>query len=539
MSNPINPKTFVKGAAVLGAASLLVQILGAAFRIPLANIIGDEGMGYFQTAYPIYIFILVFSTNGAPAAISKMVSEKVVRGNYTEAHRIFRTSFLLMAILGVGSALAVFLLAKPIVNAFGDPGAYYALIAIAPALLFVPLMSVFRGYFQGYQVMLPTAISQTVEQLVRVIVGLSLAFLLLPKGLQIAAAGASGAGSIGPIFGALFIALAYFYVKKRHKLPFDGGNKEDLEPEPNRSILLRMAKIAIPITIGVSVFPIMNVVDLLVVMRRLQDLGMTTAEANALYGQLSGYAGPIVNLPQSLALAMALSLVPAIAAAKSMKSREDMDNNIRLGLRISCIIAIPCALGVMVIPQQILDLIYPALAGTTQTAAHCLFLLGPGIFFICVAQAMAGVLQGLGKPGLSLISVVTGAAVKYVISYVLVGIEAFNVSGAAIGTTAGFCVVAVMNVWYVRRETHTKHDLKLTFLRPTVCSIVAIFVVWAVCVGGSHFMSQALATILALLIAMAVYGIMLIKTKAILPEEVHTFPKGDQIYKILEKLRLV
>ena len=196
----MNGKTFIKGAAILGIAGLLVQILGAVFRIPLANIIGEEGMGYFQTAYPIYIFLLVFSTNGAPAAISKMTSERIAQRNYSEAHRIFKISFILMIIIGIVTSLAVFLGAEAIVNYFGDPGAYYAMIAIAPALLFVPIMAVFRGYFQGYQVMGPTAGSQLTEQVVRVAVGLTLAVVLVPSGIEYAAAGASGAGSIGPVF---------------------------------------------------------------------------------------------------------------------------------------------------------------------------------------------------------------------------------------------------------------------------------------------------------------------------------------------------
>ena len=215
MNTTIHPKTFVRGAVVLGLAGLMVQVLGAVFRIPLANIIGDEGMGYFQTAYPIYIFILIFSTNGAPAAISKMVSENIARGNYSEAHRIFRISFVLMMGIGVVSSLAIWLLAGPIVRIFGDPEAYYAMVAIAPALLLVPVMAVFRGYFQGFQVMGPTAVSQVVEQVVRVIIGLSLAVILLPKGVSVAAAAASGAGSIGPIFGTLIIALIYLYMKRK------------------------------------------------------------------------------------------------------------------------------------------------------------------------------------------------------------------------------------------------------------------------------------------------------------------------------------
>ncbi len=538
MNKAVHHRSFVRGAAVLGLAGLMVQLLGALFRIPLANIIGDEGMGYFQTAYPVYIFILVFSTNGAPAAISKMVSERIAIGNYSEAHRIFKVSFVLMIVLGAVTSLAVYLLAGPIVRAFGDPEAYYAMVAIAPALLFVPIMSVFRGYFQGYQVMEPTAGSQLVEQVVRVAVGLTLAVVLMPKGVPAAAAAASGAGSIGPVFGTLFIWLVYRSMRKRSRLPFDGGDANPSKRESGKKIMARLAWIAVPITIGVSVFPIMNLIDLLVVMRRLQAAGFTAHEANALYGQLSGYAGPIVNLPQSLALAVALSLVPAIAAAKSTGDRRNMDRNIRLGLRVSFIIGVPCAFGLMAIPQQLLDLIYPFREGQTEVAAKCMFLLGLGVIFICVAQAMAGILQGLGKPGLSVIWIIAGAAVKYLVSYVLVGMETLNVSGAAIGTTAGLFAAAAVNYFYVRRATGTRHDLILAILKPLLCGAASILVTVALCYGGGRLTDSHWLTFIAVVAAAVLYIILLIKTKTILPEEVRVLPKGEKIYRLLEKLKL-
>ncbi|MBQ3389921.1 MAG: polysaccharide biosynthesis protein [Firmicutes bacterium] len=538
MKNAAHPKSFVRGAAVLGLAGLMVQALGALFRIPLANIIGDEGMGYFQTAYPVYIFILIFSTNGVPAAISQMVSGNTARGNYSEAHRIFRISFVLMIAVGVVSALAVWLLAGPIVRFFGDPGAYYAMAAIAPALLIVPVMAVFRGYFQGFQIMEPTAGSQIVEQVVRVAVGLTLAVVLLPKGVAVAAAAASGAGSIGPVFGALFIILVYRSMRKKSMLPFDSGNASLEKPEPGKSILRRLVGIAVPITIGVSIFPIMNMVDLLVVMRRLEAAGFSAHEANGLYGQLSGYAGPVVNLPQSLALAMALSLVPAIAAAKSIGDRRRMNNNIRLGLRVAIMIGVPCAFGIMAIPQQLMDLIYPARAGQTETAAKCLFLLGLGVIFICVAQAMAGILQGLGKPGRSVVGIIIGAAVKYLVSYILVGMPELNVSGAAIGTSAGLFAAAMVNYHFVRRLTGTRHNMKRAVLLPVLCGIASVLVAVVLCYGVGHFTGSHWVTFLAVVASAVVYCVMLIKTKAILPKEVKAFPKGEKIYRLLKKVRL-
>lgn len=535
----MNGKTFIKGAAILGIAGLLVQILGAVFRIPLANIIGEEGMGYFQTAYPIYIFLLVFSTNGAPAAISKMTSERIAQRNYSEAHRIFKISFILMIIIGIVTSLAVFLGAEAIVNYFGDPGAYYAMIAIAPALLFVPIMAVFRGYFQGYQVMGPTAGSQLTEQVVRVAVGLTLAVVLVPSGIEYAAAGASGAGSIGPVFGTLFIFFVYMIAKRDKSLPFEGGNTEGFIPESKGTILKKLAGIAVPITIGVSIFPIMNLMDLLVVMRRLQDVGFTSAEANALYGQLSGYAGPIINIPQALALAVSLSLVPAIAAAKSVGDKPFMDQNIRLGLRTAFIIGVPCSLGLMIIAGPIIDLIYPMQAEGADAAVSCLFWLGAGVVFICVAQTMAGILQGLGRPMLSVVGIAAGAAVKYIVSYLLIGVSFLNVSGAAIGTSVGLLTVALVNMYFVKRTEDTAHDLRLAAVKPLICGGLMAAAVIIINYGIGAFIESRIITVAAIGAAVVVYGVSLIKTKTILPEEIKTLPKGEKIYKLLAKLRMI
>ncbi|MEL7659013.1 MAG: polysaccharide biosynthesis protein, partial [Bacillota bacterium] len=256
----MSKKTFLRGAAVLGVAGLLVQVMGAIFRIPLGNIIGDEGMGYYQTAYPIYVFLLVFSTNGAPAAISKMTSERVALGKHSEAHRVFKLSFILMFALGISASAVFFFGAEMIVNALKNPGAYYAMISIAPALLFVPIMAVYRGYFQGLQQMEPTAVSQLAEQAVRVAVGLTLAVVLLPKGITYAAAGATIGTSIGPIAGVIMLVIIYYI--KRHKLHLEiKKNDTTEEKESAGKIISTLAAIAIPITIGVSIVPIMNIVD--------------------------------------------------------------------------------------------------------------------------------------------------------------------------------------------------------------------------------------------------------------------------------------
>nr|WP_315020842.1 polysaccharide biosynthesis protein [uncultured Aminipila sp.] len=532
----MSKKSFLKGAAILGIAGLLVQVMGAIFRIPLGNIIGDNGMGYYQTAYPIYVFLLVFSTNGAPAAISKMTSERIAIGRNDEAHRVFKLSFILMFVLGIVASSIFFFGAEPIVNALGNPGAYYAMLAIAPALLFVPIMAVFRGYFQGMQEMGPTATSQLIEQAVRVTIGLMLAIMLVPKGLEYAAAGATVGTSIGPIAGVLVLIIIYLY--KKNKLPLKNETK-DTNKESAGSILKTLAAIAIPITIGVSILPIMNIADVVIVMRRLQSIGFTGEEANALYGQLTGMAGPVINIPMALALSMALSMVPAIAAAASTKDTAFLNMNVRLGLRTAMIIGVPCSFGLMALSEPIMKLIYPLQAESAISSSGCLFYLAIGIVFLCIAQTMAGTLQGLGKPGIAVWGLAAGVVVKCVSTFVLTGVPELNVEGAAIGSTLGYITIGLINFVAVKKMTGITFDLKLSIWKPLISGIVMFILVFGAYRSCAGFIGNSLSTVVAIGIGAAVYGLMLLKIKAIEENEIVMLPKGGTLIKLLKKCKLV
>ena len=533
----MSKKTFLKGAAILGVAGLLVQVMGAIFRIPLGNIIGDEGMGYYQTAYPIYVFLLVFSTNGAPAAISKMTSERVALGKHSEAHRVFKLSFILMFALGIVAFAVFFFGAEYIVHALKNPGAYYAMVSIAPALLFVPIMAVFRGYFQGLQQMEPTAVSQLVEQAVRVAVGLSLAVVLLPKGVEYAAAGATVGTSIGPIAGVLMLVLIYYI--KRRSLNKEMENSSTEERESAGKIIGTLAAIAIPITIGVSIVPIMNIVDVVVVMNRLQDIGYTLKEANALYGQLTGMAGPIINIPMALALSIALSMVPAIAAANSVGDTEFLDTNVRLGLRTAMIIGVPCTFGLMALSEPIMLLLYPLQAESASSAAPCLLILSIGIIFLSVSQTMAGILQGLGRPYIAVISLGVGVVVKAAATYIFTGIHGLNIEGAAIGSTVAFGVIGILNFIMVKKYTGTKFDLNLSVWKPVLSGVVMSVIVLVIYYPLKGILGNSLSTVLAVGAGAAVYGIMLLRTKAIETNEIRLLPKGDKLERLLKKIKLI
>ena len=520
-------KSFMQGALVLGIAGLIIKLLGAIFRIPLANIIGEEGMGYYQTAYPIYVLFLTLSTAGIPIAISKLVSERCSLEEYRAANKVFRVSFLLLSAIGIVSSISLFLGAEAIVGALGNPKALLAMKAIAPALLFVPIMAAFRGYFQGMQNMKPTAASQIIEQLFRVAAGLSLSILLVQSGRHYAAAGASFGATAGAIAGLAGIAIIYYTHRRAlHHQMLRGRKGTD---ESTASILSRIFVIAVPVTIGAAIMPIMGTIDVAIVMKRLQATGYTEQAANSLYGQLTGMAGPLINFPQVLSMSIAMSLVPAIAGAYQRRDMEFLRHEVELGVRTSMLIGLPSALGLMVLAEPIMLLLYPMQKASAVSAASSLFLLAFGVIFLSVVQTLTGVLQGLGKQMIPVRNLMIGALAKVILTYTLTGIESINVRGAALGTVVAYMLAAFLNLLAVRQYTGVKFDWKLTVGKPVSSVLVmsgVVFVIYRLALPAA---GNAIATLSAILAGGLIYFSMLFVTGCITEEELLLLPKGKKL----------
>lgn len=526
----VKKKSFLQGAAILAAAGVVIKLMGAAFRIPLANIIGPLGMSYYQTAYPIYNLFLTVSTAGIPVAISRMVAERYAAGNHYEAHRVFKVSFLLLMIIGTISSTLLFFGAEAYATSAETPEATLAIKAIAPALLLVSLMAAFRGYFQGTQNMKPTALSQIFEQLFRVAIGLTLAIVLVKKGLEVAAAGASFGATAGSAFGLISIALIYMLHKQSIHRKINRGPKRSVDRAGK--ILVRIFMIALPITIGAAIMPLMNMIDVQIVKSRLIDIGYSHDAAGTLFGELTGFAAPLINLPQVLIQAIAISLVPTIAAAYQRRDTEFLKYNVSTGLRTAMIIAMPCAFGMMTLAEPIMLLLYPLKKASAVSAAPCLFILAIGIIFLSGIQTLTGVLQGIGKQNIPVRNLFVGALVKVACTFYLTGIESINVKGAAIGTVATYVVTFLLNLAAVKKYTGASFNVGLTFIRPLI-SVVAM----SVCALGTYkltvgMVGNSIATLAGVAIGGCVYLVMIFATKSITSEELAMMPKGDKLVKL-------
>ncbi len=526
----------IKGATILAVAGIISKLLGAVFRLPLANLIGAEGMSYYGVAYPVYSFFLVLSVAGFPVAISRMVSERTALGDHRNAFRTYKVSFTLMIAIGIVSFLICFFGAGQIATAMGNPGAKASLMAIAPALLLAPIVSSFRGYFQGQQNMLPTGTSQVFEQFVRVGVGLSLSFLFAKKSLELASAGATFGASAG-LVAALAVLLIIFYATKRKRNALI--EKSIVREETNKGLLKELFGIAIPITIGSTIMPLMMILDSMIIMRRLQATGWTLAESKTLYGLISGFCDPLIGFPGVFIDAVSMSLLPAVTAAYALKKKDEMERTIQTGIKTMMVVAYPCAIGLIVLARPILHMLYPFRAEEAELAVANLQILSLSIITLSAMRTFSTSLQAVGKMVLPVVNLFIGALVKIVTSYVLVGIPALNINGAAIGSVAAYLVAGVLNYRALKKYSGAELDLGSTFVRPLVASGIMGVATIAVYKLGMHFIgSNSVSALVSILAAVAVYFVLIFATKTMSREEALMLPAGSKLVRLSDKLHL-
>ena len=537
-------KSLVTSTAVLAAAGILVKVLGAFFRIPLTNWIGAAGMANYAPAYAIYSVLLVVSTAGLPVATSKMVAERYAVGQYKEAERVFRLSRTIMIILGVAGAAAVLFGAGVIADIVHVPGSALAMQATAPALVIVPIMSAYRGYFQGQQNMNPTAVSQVMEQIFRVGVGLSLGYFMMNGTLFAEQYDAGARGAAGGCFGASagglagLVTVLFIYGLSKRAIKKRIRSDKNKVREPSSDIIKTIVKIAVPITIGAALLPLMNAIDASIVNYRLQASGWDVHTASDLYGQLTSMADPIIGFPQVFMQAIIVSIVPMVSAAKRLNDRAELNETVSLGLRMTTMIAFPCTVGLLILAKPTLLLLYPLQKESAISATPCLQVLAIGFIFLGLVTTMTGILQGLTKQNWPVVNLAAGIAVKIIITWILVGIHEINIVGAAIGTLCAYLTAAALDFRCVKKFTGVKIPVKETIVKPAVSAIVMggfVFAAYRLFMMAGH---NSVATLASILVGAVVYGIMIIKTKAITRDEIINIKFGGAIARVCDKLRL-
>ena len=529
--------TLMQGATILAIAGIVSKIFGAIFRIPLTNMIGAEGQSYYGAAYPVYQFFYVIATAGFPVAISRMVSERVAVGDYINAEKSYKIALKVTIFISAVSFLICCFGADAIASGIiKNPGAAPSIRAISIALIFTPFVASYRGYFQGYQMMTPTAVSQVIEQIIRVCAGLALAYMFFRTNLELAAAGATFGASAGMIAAMVVLFIIYRRDKQRREENF---KRSIVKIETTKERLKELVEIVIPITIGSAIMPLMMLIDAAVVMRRLQSTGWSLADSKTLYGLISGYCDPLVNLPVVFIDAICISLIPAVTTAFTLKIKADLDGNIRTGLKTMMIISFPCAVGLTVLAKPILLLLYPRQPEEAVMAVPTLQILAVGIITLAIMRTLSASLQGIGKMTLPVINLFLGAVAKIAITFILVGLPLLNIKGAAIGSVCAYLTAGVLNYLGLRRHADVDIDFGSVFIRPFLAS--AIMGVSAVAVYKVIYLvhpSNLMATGIAIISAVIVYFVMVFITKAITKEELALIPKGELIYNLAVKMHL-
>ncbi|MGB9866604.1 MAG: putative polysaccharide biosynthesis protein [Bacillota bacterium] len=521
-------ESFVKGAFVLTAAAFLTKLLGAVYRIPLYPILGDQGFGLFQMAYPIYGMALVLSTSGINVAISKLVAERLASGDRKGAAEAFKSSLVLLAASGLVFGGLLFAASGWIAaRVTHDSRATLSIAAISPAVLLVSVMSAYRGLFQGLQQMVPTAVSQVVEQLVRVITMLLLAVLLMPRGVEFAAAGATFGAVTGAVAGLIYL-LAVF--RQSHVTKFVGSSAAGVSV-PTMGTVLR---IAIPVSLASGVLGLTQIVDMALVPWRLQAAGLSVPVATAQYGEMSGAALPLVNLPTILTAALQVSLVPAIAADSAVGDAQRVTARMRTALRLTFQVMLPAATGLWVLAEQIAILLF-----RDPDVAVPLASLASSAVFMGLQQTTSGILQGLGLLQLPVRHLLWGTSAKFVITLWLT--SAVGIRGACYGTVVGFAVAALLNLTALARRFGRLLSLRDMLVAPSVACLVmaaALRPMYAAARALTH--SGNVSTLLAIVGGMLVYSAGVGLLGGLKREDVQVIPVvGQRLALVLQRLGLL
>lgn len=498
----MSSEKFLRGAAILTMAGLTVKVIGSFNRILLSRLLGGEGIGLYQMAYPVYLLLLAISSAGIPVAISIIVAEKVARNDYYNVQRVFKVSLGLMALTGLVFAVSLFTAAGWLIenNIISDPRAYYGLVALTPAVFFSTILACFRGFFQGHQLMTPPAVSQILEQLVRVMTMVLLAYYLLPYGLEYAAAGAAFGAVPGGITG--LIVLSFFYC--RYKKSWHREMLQAAVPKEKAfSIVKRLVLLALPVSCANIMVPISSSIDMLLVPNRLVASGFAVDEATTLFGYLAGMAQPLLMMATIPTMSLAASLVPAVSEAHILQDSVGIENKASTAMKLCCLLTVPAAVGMSVLAEPISLLLY----GTAE-AATAIRHSGPAIWFLGMHQITTGLLQGIGIINVPMFNMLCGIVAKVAAVWLLTD-ATYNIAGAAWATNINFALATILNIWVLRKY-------KISFPWQTVIKIICAALLMG---AAAYYLHPLLLDMLPLkaLAAAATIGAAAVLYAALLP----------------------
>ena len=583
MSSSAKRNTFYGAAAILTVSTILVKIIGAIFKIPLIAILPEEAYGDFNGAYNIYSFFLTISTAGLPVALSKTVSECHTLGRENQKRQVFRVAFGAFLFMGLFSFLCMSVFGQIVATyVIGNEKAVFCVWALAPAVLCTCCCSAFRGYAQGHMNMLPTAISQIIEALCKLVLGLGLAMLIMrltiwPDDIrnQLAASGALIGVSFGSILSVLYLAFNHVRTRRRESTPATD------RADRGRTVLVRLLKLAIPITLSSCSMSLVTIIDTNLVNHQLQSVftaiqgGLggiensfldifpkaaavlaentqawqqalltdpaTTLDpildsARSLYGTYSKTMS-VYNLPFNLMIPLTACIVPGISACLARRDGLGAQRITESAMRMAALIALPCGFGLLALGGPIMELI--ALGNVdTDIAGPILSILGVASIFVCFQLVGTAILQANGIVNLPIITVIIGGVTKIVVNYTLVGNPKIMIFGAPVGTLCCFAVISTLNLLIIKRAVPHPPRYLVALGKPLLASVIMAAAAW-----GSHGLlsrvlygslgKDMLATAGAILVGVVVYAVLVLALRTLTHEDLEMMPGGKKLAKIL------
>ena len=527
---------FLKGTMILTIASFVVKVIGSLNWIFVSRILGGEGIGLYQMAFPIYFFAMTVSQAGVPVAISIITAERVALNDIFGAKRVFRIAMGLMLVTGVIFSVLTYFSASWLIEwqLIRDARAYMSVVVLAPTVFFVTFLAASRGYLQGWQRMTPTAVSQIVEQIFRVITMIVLADLFLPWGLDYAAAGASLGALAGAVTG--LIVLVYFHIKLNKEIEIKyAANLQPTEQSANEStisIVKRMFKLALPVSAASIMLPVVSNLDLMIVPQRLEVAGYSVRQATELFGYLNGMAVPLINLATILTASLAVSIVPAISEARALKQKDRIFLLTASGVRISNFVCFPAFVVVFFLATPISSLIYnaPGAGDAVMISAVSIILLG-------LHQVSTGVLQGLGHTTIPMVNMILAAAAKVFLNWHLTAIPYFGIMGAAWATAADMGVAAIINLYFIHKYIGYKMELGQLFKTICAAGVMAVVVKFFYEFTMAEWQIEVISTFGAVFVGCAVYIAAVALFGAMTKDDLQQIPMVGRIsVKVLSRI---
>ncbi|MBE6896716.1 MAG: polysaccharide biosynthesis protein [Ruminococcaceae bacterium] len=510
------------GALILSVSGFLVKLVGAIFKIPLTNLVGAAAMSYFSSAYSIYVFLLSIATSGLPTGIATMVSSSLALERYKDISKIMKIASVIFVTLGTVLAVLGFIFAMPLAEGMNSREAYWSVAAIMPAIICISVVSVFKGFFQGYRNMTPTALSNLIEAIVKLLAGYGIALILHNLGYpsEIVVGGAVLGVSVSTFAAMIFMVCRYVFRSKNYRISISGFLNDT--QTPTKKLTKDFLIISFPLIISSVTANLMSLVDAFVVMNRLKTY-LDVEHAKLLWGSYGNMALTIFNLPSFLITAIGISLIPAISAAYAKKDKLQIEKTAGEALKYSSILAFGSAFGLNAVSEPVLNLFFPADPAGVQAATPLLQLISFALIAVGLTNITSAILQSVGKSYLPVISVAVGAGIKTLSTLILVSVPAVNVNGAPIATNIAYPVMLIMNIIFVYKN--------LGFLPKWIDVFVKPLVAGAVCwVAAKGFMfvfdlilPQKIALFPAIICAILVYFVFLIIVKLVSFNEIRSF----------------